>query len=150
MNLAKSVNIFFVSVSPPMKYRITISALLTSYRDCYVIKWDKICKGALKDITCPEMLVSSPPHLSSELGVVYLRFVPECSTDISNKSEMDLYKFLPTPTFPFLQMALPPNQMFKPETYKFPLIPPSPSLLLPICHHALVIQLLFSGIWALL
>lgn len=54
----------------------------------------------------------------------------------SSLSEIDLlllsYKFLLTQAFPCLQMALPPNQMFKPETWEFSLTLPSPWLLLPI------------------
>lgn len=38
----------------------------------------------MKNIKCPEMLVSSPPHHSSKLWVVYLTSLPECSTGISH------------------------------------------------------------------
>ena len=83
---------------------------------------------------------------------LYLLFLSEWSTNISDKSSMDLHKFLPTSPFPFLQMDPPPNKMFKPEAcefFGFFLIPPTSSLVLPIHHHALVIPLHFSRIWAL-
>lgn len=83
-------------------------------------------------------------------------FLSEWSTDISHKSNMALHKFLLTSTFPFLQMDPPPNKMFKPEAcevfwfFFFFLIPPTPSLVLPIHHPTLVIPLHFSRIRALL
>lgn len=46
-------------------------------------------------------------------------FLSEWSTDISHKSNMALHKFIPTSTFPFLQMDPPPNKMFKPEACRF-------------------------------
>lgn len=65
MNLAKSLNIFLFQYLHYEKQDNNICSADFIQR-LFVIKWDKICIGALKDTTCPKMYI--PPHLSSELG----------------------------------------------------------------------------------